>query len=128
MKHKKKILSGLRRNNMKKKLGEICVYCGCTNKVALTIDHKIPFRRGGKDTEDNKQVCCFICNQLKGALTHNEFKKYLKALEILKDLNKLYINLPEPEIKLRARDFPLTEKQVINEMKKDAKSVGDGKK
>ncbi len=123
MKNKKAILSGIKKTKLKKKLGNKCIYCGCTNKVALTIDHKFPLVRGGKDIEENKQVCCFICNQLKGALLHSEFKRYLKALEILKDLGKLFIKFNEPLLKLKTNCFPLTEQQVLVEIKKESKEI-----
>ena len=73
-------LNGIKKNNLRKKLGEVCVYCGCKNKLILTIDHKTHLARGGVDNEKNKQVCCFICNQFKGVLTHEEFKKYNKDI------------------------------------------------
>jgi len=52
-------------DKLKKKLGYVCVYCGCTNRLILTIDHKTPLAREGKDEDSNKQVCCYVCNQLK---------------------------------------------------------------
>lgn len=116
-------LNGLKKNNLRKKLGEVCVYCGCKNKLVLTIDHKIPLARGGADNEKNKQVCCFICNQFKGALTHEEFKKYNKALNILEGLNKLFFKMPQPQIIFKPHDFPMTEEHINNEIKK-ARELG----
>ena len=82
----------------KKKNGSACVYCGCCNPLLITIDHIVPTSRGGPDTEDNKQVCCTTCNQLKGSLNDEEFKEYLKALIILHKLCK--INIPAPNVKI----------------------------
>jgi hypothetical protein len=70
-----------------------CVYCGCKSKFLLTIDHKTPLARGGKDIEKNKQVTCMICNHLKNDMTHMEFKKYFKVLNDLEDLNKIRVPL-----------------------------------
>lgn len=103
---------GVKNSILKKKLGNKCVYCGCENKLILTIDHIIPTARGGEDTNENKQVCCFICNQLKGALNHAEFKKYYKALMILKDLNKIKLNIQEPELLFAPHAYPKTLKEL----------------
>ena len=84
-------LIGKEKEKLKKKLGYICVYCGCTNKLMLEIDHKIPKVRGGLDIIENKQVTCVICNRLKGGLTDEEFRKYYKSLQSLKDLCKVNI-------------------------------------
>lgn len=83
------------RNKLKKKLGEQCVFCNCNNKLVLTIDHILPLSRGGEDTDENKQVACVTCNRLKGSLTDAEFRKYMKAIEILHKLTKIKIvNIP----------------------------------
>lgn len=86
---KKLVERGIKNTKLKKKLGEICVYCGSDNKLIQTIDHIISITRGGEDTEQNKQVACVFCNWLKGGLTDKEFKKYYKALMAMKDLNKM---------------------------------------
>lgn len=86
--------------------GNKCSYCGCTNKMMLTIDHIIPLVRGGKDINSNKQVCCFICNQLKGALSDEEFKKYMIALEMLYDLTKVKLNITIGKIDFNSFHYP----------------------
>lgn len=83
-----------KKREFKEHNGNKCVYCGCTNKLILTIDHIIPFSRGGTDDDNNKQVTCRICNGLKGSLTHEEFLKYYQALGDLKDLFKIALVLP----------------------------------
>jgi hypothetical protein len=42
-----------------------CVECGCRND--LTLDHIVPWSRGGPDTVDNLRVLCRPCNSSKGA-------------------------------------------------------------
>ncbi|MGO0305003.1 HNH endonuclease [Endozoicomonas acroporae] len=43
--------------------GNNCFYCGCTLKPAdASIDHVIPKSLGGKDTVENKVVCCKTIN------------------------------------------------------------------
>lgn len=42
-----------------------CVKCGAAED--LTIDHVVPFSRGGECTAENFQVLCRRCNQSKGA-------------------------------------------------------------
>ena len=83
------------KRNLKARLGNECVYCGCKNELILTVDHIRPLSRNGEDTDENKQVCCYVCNQLKGSLTDKEFKSYYKSLLSLYNLGKLRItNLP----------------------------------
>ena len=92
--------SGKKKEQLKEKLGKKCVYCGCTNELVLTIDHSTPRVRGGKDVDKNKKICCWTCNQLKGALTHMEFKQYLKALFLLKNLRKIKFSYTNTGVKL----------------------------
>lgn len=100
---------------MKKRKSE-CVYCGCRNTLILTIDHKIPKVRGGADEEKNMQVCCWICNQLKGALTHEEFKKYMKSLETLKELFKIKLIMQPLRLDFHPTYYPQFQ---LKEVKKD---------
>lgn len=41
-----------------------CQFCGATDD--LTLDHIIPWSRGGPDTEDNLRVLCRPCNSARG--------------------------------------------------------------
>ncbi len=84
-----------------KSIGKVCAYCGCTNRFLLSIDHIVPLSKGGKDDESNMQATCRICNGLKADMGDKEFKKYLKILNNLADINKLSISLQTPTIKLK---------------------------
>ena len=44
-----------------------CRYCRATND--LTIDHKVPKSKGGKDELKNYQCLCRSCNEMKSSLT-----------------------------------------------------------
>lgn len=110
-----KKLRGVRNNKLKKKLGEKCVYCKCENILTLTIDHKKALSRGGEDIDENKQVTCFICNQLKDVMSDKEFKEYMKALGILKDLNKIRMTFNtqgQPSILFNEKGYPQTIKEM----------------
>lgn len=80
-----------RKMTIKSKNNNTCRYCGCTNIMLMTIDHRIPLSRGGSDDDSNKDCVCYICNQLKGSLTPEEFKKYLKNLYGLYKLHKMKV-------------------------------------
>ena len=78
-----------------------CKYCGCRNKLILTIDHKISLSRGGTSTFKNCVCSCIICNQLKGSLTAIEFRKYIKGISELYQLNKISLTIPTTQINLK---------------------------
>ena len=48
-----------------------CVYCGANHD--LTLDHRVPEKRGGSNDLDNLQIACRSCNAAKRDLTHDEF-------------------------------------------------------
>ena len=97
----------LKKEAIKNKLGRTCVYCGCTNELILTIDHKIPTCRGGKDIDSNKQVCCYVCNQLKGPLTDEEYRLiYFPSLVAMKKLCKIGIHIERPQVAFHQDWYP----------------------
>ena len=59
--------------------GYICQYCG---QEADTVDHVIPRRLNGLDTDDNLVSSCRKCNLAKGVLTESEFTEQLRARAI----------------------------------------------
>lgn len=50
--------------------GFACRYCG--GPPPLSIDHVIPYSRGGRNTIDNGVAACVPCNQTKGDRTPEE--------------------------------------------------------
>jgi hypothetical protein len=51
-----------------------CPYCRALMDIlSLSLDHKIPLRRGGGPGLDNLQIMCQRCNRCKGQFTHDEF-------------------------------------------------------
>ena len=64
-----------------KKFNNKCFKCGATEN--LTIDHNMPFSRGGKLTETNAVLLCRSCNSKKNAKLPTVFytNKELKALD-----------------------------------------------
>ncbi len=106
---------------------EHCSYCNGILTDDRTVDHFMPLFRGGSDDNNNKIICCYSCNQLKGSLTPREFLLLLefrakmsinwkavtkaKAEKIIKNLLPL-IGKPEKEeeepwIEHFGTDFPL---------------------
>lgn len=61
---KRAVIPEALRNKIFERDGFNCVKCGSTSD--LTIDHIIPFSRGGQTTEDNLQTLCLKCNIRKG--------------------------------------------------------------
>ena len=65
----------LNRDNVYRRDGFQCVYCGCNNRKTLTLDHVLPQSKGGKDSWDNLVTCCLRCNREKADLTLEEYGK-----------------------------------------------------
>ena len=65
----------LNRENVYRRDGYACVYCGCDNRKTLTLDHVIPQSKGGKDSWDNLVTACRRCNSEKSNLTLEEYGK-----------------------------------------------------
>jgi 5-methylcytosine-specific restriction endonuclease McrA len=53
-----------------------CAYC--QRLRPLTIDHRIPLKRGGRHEIENILPACQPCNSSKGTLTEDEFRERLK--------------------------------------------------
>lgn len=76
---KRRYIYGSFRRKIWEKFNKICVYCGIETLLfrvnigffsgyrLATIDHIIPFSRGGKCKENNFQLLCESCNSSKGA-------------------------------------------------------------
>lgn len=68
----------LNRQNIFKRDGNKCLYCGAVNN--LTLDHVIPRSRGGASSWDNLASACRNCNSKKGDFTPEEAEMPLKHL------------------------------------------------
>lgn len=85
----------LSRNNIFKRDGFECVYCG--SKKDLTLDHVLPKSKGGNDSWDNLVSCCKKCNNEKDDLLLEEWGKEIPkplkphALMLMQNLK----NIPE---------------------------------
>jgi len=57
--------------------GWSCYYCGLqsTDHSVMTLDHVIPFARGGSNTIQNCVPSCACCNSSKGDMTAEEFTR-----------------------------------------------------
>lgn len=52
-----------------------CFYCDRKlSRKNQSIDHLLPFSRGGRDVAGNRVWACQACNTLKGCLTVEEFR------------------------------------------------------
>lgn len=73
---------------MYQKQGGCCYYCGILMNFArgifgepcdntATIEHKIPKSRGGNNSSENLVLACNKCNNDKGSMNENEYKRKL---------------------------------------------------
>ena len=77
----KRVRSNKRRwqkNHLINRDGAICKICkkGFASKKDITIDHIIPFSKGGLDEVENFQLAHLECNQEKGAMLPEEFEAF----------------------------------------------------
>lgn len=61
-----------------------CAYCG---RRAASVDHVIPRKRGGDESENNLVACCKLCNSIKNNRTPQEAKMTFHASFIRLDIN-----------------------------------------
>jgi len=66
----------LNRQNIFKRDGHRCQYCGTAEE--LTLDHVVPKSRGGQSKWDNLTTACKRCNSRKGDYTPEEASMILK--------------------------------------------------
>lgn len=58
-----------------------CAICGKHLLFSeITLDHIIPLNQNGEDEVENLQICCYECNQMKGAILPSDL--YQKVTEI----------------------------------------------
>jgi hypothetical protein len=83
--------SGITRNALRKRDGDLCVYCGVEMSFEraakrvfqshnATIEHRLPLARGGKHVWDNVVLACRECNLSKNQKTEAEFLEYRRAI------------------------------------------------
>jgi len=84
----------LSRENVFKRDGYRCLYCGDDNRNRLTIDHVIPRSKGGKNNWNNLATCCKPCNlrkdnkNLKDVDMELEYQPYKPTyIQFVKNIN-----------------------------------------
>ncbi len=59
----------------------VCYYCGASvGRDALTMDHIVPYSRGGRSAKGNIVPACKSCNSKKKYLLPLEWAEYLETL------------------------------------------------
>lgn len=54
-----------------------CYYCGTDVSDYYELEHKTPFIRGGRHELSNLVKACGYCNEYKGSMTEDEYRKFL---------------------------------------------------
>ena len=88
----------LNRENIYKRDNYECVYCGCSDKRTLTLDHVIPQSKGGPNTWDNLVTACKACNGEKADMTVEEYTNELpnpKRPHYLMLMKRVNFEIPE---------------------------------
>ena len=74
------------------------MYCGCSDKRTLTLDHVIPQSKGGPNTWANLVTACKSCNGEKADLSLQEYGKDIpspKRPHYLMLMKKVNFEIPE---------------------------------
>src|SRR5205823_1450409 len=58
-----------------KQYERLCAYCGASGP--LTIDHRVPLSRGGRNSKDNIKPACRSCNSKKATRSEDDFLEAL---------------------------------------------------
>ena len=72
--------------------GFACVYCGAGNE--LTLDHLIPYERGGSHDSENLATCCKSCNASRGMAPWKLFAKTAKTIAKIEMLRMRSVDGP----------------------------------
>ena len=74
-------ITSLQKNIVYRKTWGCCKYCKIKLQFEeMVITHKVPLSRGGTDETDNLIPTCARCNELKGTMTHIEFRRKIQNL------------------------------------------------
>jgi 5-methylcytosine-specific restriction endonuclease McrA len=61
-----------------------CEYCDVElNAETCSLDHRDPVSRTGKHCWSNIAVCCMRCNQVKGNMSDDEYRRLLAGLKLI---------------------------------------------
>lgn len=92
------------RNKLRQTLGESqewrCAYCLTSIRDTSTIDHIIPFAKGGLRTHHNLQLVCKRCNNAKATMSDQEFRSTTNRRQKLNHILK-----PSTPNRTRAQPF-----------------------
>lgn len=68
-----------KRKQLIRRDGNCCHYCGKKLlEQQMTLDHKVPWSLGGSDALENLVIACRSCNQAKGIMSYQDFKRQRK--------------------------------------------------
>lgn len=74
-------LSKAEREQVYKKFGGRCAYCGCNLEYkGMQVDHVESLRNGGADELENMFPACKSCNWYKSTMTVDQFRTYLEQI------------------------------------------------
>jgi 5-methylcytosine-specific restriction endonuclease McrA len=61
-----------------RKTGGYCWYCGADLiERRITVDHRVPRSKGGTKVKENIYPACYDCNQAKGSMDIEEYRRTL---------------------------------------------------
>lgn len=67
--------------------GGYCYLCGEKIDIDnMAIDHVVPKSGGGENNTNNARCCCFVCNQMKGSMSLDEFVSKIKKIYTFRNL------------------------------------------
>jgi len=73
--------------------GMACIWCGSEDRSNLTLDHLVPYSKGGGHTGDNLITSCLHCNSSRGDKDPSEFTADISILDYIKSIPSLILDV-----------------------------------
>lgn len=85
-------ISALLRQQVTLDFANRCAYCQSPQEVGIpmVLDHCLPLSMGGATERENLCLCCYRCNEFKGAKTHTFFPEVHESIPLFNPRTQIW--------------------------------------